>query len=275
MNTLFLRLRTFGVPVLVAALLFVAGCSTTGVNRGDLNLVSMQEEWQLGQQLEAQLAKQLKLVNDPVALNYVTQVGKRIIRQTEMANVPWEFHIVADPTVNAFNIPGGHIYVHTGLLAKAENASELAGVMAHEIAHGVSRHATERISKTYGLSFGAGTLLGRNPGAISQIATQLAAGGAIAKVSRSDEREADRLGVRYMHGAGYNPNGMATMFQKLLAERKARPGRVAQFFSTHPLTEDRITNVRQEASNLPRRSSLITNEAGFTKARQSVSRYNR
>ncbi len=275
MTTSILRYRGAAVGTVVLSMMLLAGCATTGVNSGDVNLVSLEEEWQLGRQLESQLSSQVKLVNDAAMVNYVNQIGQRIVRQTELANVPWEFHVVNDPSINAFNVPGGHVYVNTGLIAQAANASELAGVMAHEIAHGVSRHGTERISKTYGLNLGAGLLLGQNPSALQQIAAQLIGTGAVAKFSRSDEREADRLGVRYMYQAGYDPKGMSTMFQKLLSQRKSRPSSVAQFFSTHPLTENRIQDVEIAASALPRKPSLITNEAGFTRAKQSALKYTR
>ena len=266
--------RRFGVVALLIAGVTLYGCATTGVNQGDLNLVSEDEEWQMGQQIERELAGQLKLVNDPQALAYVTQIGQKIVRQTELAGKPWKFHIVADPAINAFNTPGGLVYVNTGLIMAADNAAELAGVMAHEISHGVSRHATERISKVYGLDVGAGLLLGQNPSLIKQIAAQIAAGGVVAKFSRSDEQEADRLGVRYMYDAGYDPEGMATMFEELLATRKSRPSSVAQFFSTHPLAEDRIRDVRAAARQLPRRSGLISQDTRLNGIRQRVSRYN-
>jgi predicted Zn-dependent protease len=256
--------------MLVPAALLILGCAASGVNRGDLNLLSYNEEWQMGQQLERELSQKLKLVNDATTTSYVSQIGQRIVRQTELAGSPWEFHVVADPAVNAFNIPGGHVYVNTGLILAADNTSELAGVMAHEIAHGVARHGTERISKTYGLNIGAGLLLGQNPSLIKQIAAQIAAGGLVARFSRTDEREADRLGVQYMYQAGYNPEGMATMFEELLSERRRRPSSVEQFFSTHPLAEDRIVSVRQQARSLPRKSGLVTSDAGLNRVQQRV-----
>jgi predicted Zn-dependent protease len=257
--------------VILPLLLMALGCATTGVNQGDVNLVSLDEEWQMGQQLERELATRLRLVNDPTTVSYVSQIGMKIVRQTELANAPWEFHVVADPEINAFNVPGGHVYVNTGLIQAAGNAAELAGVIAHEIGHGVSRHATERISKVSGINLGAGLLLGSNPSTVKQIAAQIVAGGAVAKFSRADEREADRLGVQYMYDAGYDPRGMAGMFEKLLATRKRRPSSVEQFFATHPLAEDRIQSVRQHAASLPRKS-LIANDGRLSAIQQRVSR---
>jgi predicted Zn-dependent protease len=259
---------------LIPLLLFVSvGCAATGLNQGQFNLISTDDEWKMGQQLETELAKQLRLVNDPSTVAYVNRIGQRIVAQSEMSGRPWEFHVVADPEINAFNIPGGHVYVNTGLILAAKNTSELAGVMAHEIGHGTARHATERLTAAHGINTLGGILLGRNPSTTKQIAAQIAATGVLAKYSRSAEREADQLGVRYMYGAGYNPSGMGTMFETLLATRKRRPSSVEQFFSTHPLAEDRITAVRQQVAALPPKSGLIASDGNLATIQQRVRRY--
>ncbi len=254
----------------IPLLMLLTGCATSGVNQGDVNLVSLEEEWQLGAQLERDIAAQLPLVRDQAALAYINEMGRRIVSQTEMANLPWKFHLVADPSINAFNIPGGHVYVHTGLIEEARNASELAGVMAHEISHGVARHGTERLSKAHGLNIIAGILLGENPAVYQQILAQIVGTGAIAKFSRDDEREADDLGVRYMYQARYDPQGMVSMFETLLNQRQRRPSSVEQFFSTHPLSEERIRNVQSEINRLPSAQGLVTNENGFRTMQQRV-----
>jgi len=252
----------------------LASCATSGINQGQFNLISRDEEWQAGQQLERELATKLKLVNDPTAVAYVTQIGRRIVAQTELADAPWTFHIVADPQINAFNIPGGHVYVNTGLIMKAGDAAELAGVMAHEIGHGVARHSTEQMSKMYGVDLGAGLLLGQHAPAMEQLAAQIAETGLAARFSRADEREADQLGVQYMYRAGYDPKGMGRMFQKLLNERKRRPGSVEQFFATHPLEEDRIAQVSRQIHNLPPRSTMLANDGRLSTIQQRMRRYN-
>lgn len=254
-------------PVLILGL--AAACATSGVNQGDLNLVSLEEEWELGRKLEGDLARQLDLVRDSAALDYLNDVGQRLVRQTEMGNLPWRFHLVRDKTVNAFNIPGGHVYVHTGLVASATNVSEFAGVLGHEISHGVSRHATEQLSKSYGLNILASLALGENPSAYKQILAQVAGGGALASFSRDAEREADHLGLRTMSSAGYNPQGMVTMFEKLLAQRRGSPGAVQKFFATHPLTENRIKELRTEIAQMP--AGGMTQEARYESFRRRVS----
>lgn len=274
MHTRILGYRCLLLAAVIGTSSVLSGCATTGVNRGDVNLISLQEEWQLGQQMEAQVAQQVRLVNDAQALSYLNQMGRALVAQTELRSLPWDFHIVQDPGINAFSIPGGHVYVNSGLIAATENASELAGVMAHEISHGVARHATEQITKQYGLSVGAGLLLGQNPNVLEQIVSQIVAGGAMAKFSRNDEREADRLGVQYMAGAGYDPHGMADMFRILLSKEQSQPGAVGKFFSTHPLTQERIQNVTQVVNTMNTRG-LRTNDSGFASFRSRVAQYNR
>ena len=244
-----------------------AGCGSGG--GGDFNLISIEEEWQLGRQLSQEVAKQVRFNNDPAVNAYVRSMGQRIVSTTNMANLPWEFHVVDDPSINAFAIPGGHIYVHTGLIQNADNASELAGVMAHEISHVLARHSTEQISRQYGLSILAGLVLGQNPGQLAQIAAQIAGSGALARFSREAEREADELGIQAMYAAGYDPLGMATMFEELLENRDSQPGRVAQFFSTHPLTEERIRDSRNRAAQL-RGRNVVTDEPEFQNIKRRV-----
>lgn len=242
------------------------GCGSGGAG-GDFNLISLEEEWQLGQQLSQEIARQVRINNDPTLNAYVRQMGQRIVSKTNMANLPWNFYVVDDPSINAFAVPGGHVYVHTGLIANSDNASELAGVMAHEISHVLARHSTEQISRQYGLQMLASVVLGQNPGQLAQIAASIVGGGALARFSREAEREADELGIQAMHAAGYDPRGMASMFEELLEHRQGSPGRVEQFFSTHPLTEERIEAARRRAQQLGTAGTTV-DEPGFQDARR-------
>lgn len=253
------------VTFALAASLSVAGCVP------GFNLVSEDEEWQMGRELERDINQQVALVDDAALQEYVRNMGQRIVAQTPMANRSWRFYVIRDQQVNAFNAPGGLVYINSGLIARAGNASELAGVLAHEISHGVARHGTQRLSQVYGLNVAAAIVLGGDPGLVQQIAAQLVAGGAVAAFSRDMEREADRLGVRYMAAAGYNPEGMATMFERLIEEQQRQPSAVEQFFSTHPLTTERIRDVRAQARNVPQRN-LITNDGQFASMRQRAAR---
>ena len=252
-----------------AVVLVTLSLTACGGSGGDFNLISIEEEWQLGAQLSRDIERQVRLNTDPTVNSYVESLGRRIVAQTPMANLPWQFHVVEDPSINAFAIPGGHVYVHTGLIANADNASELAGVMAHEISHVVARHSTEQISRQYGLSILAGIALGQNPNELAKLATAIVAQGALARYSRSAEQEADRLGVGFMARAGYNPRGMVTMFQELLEHQQRQPGAVEKFFSTHPLTQDRIRDVEAEIQRAGNPSG-ITDEPQFQSARARV-----
>ncbi len=258
-------------PAALLALAVLGACATTGVNRGDVNLVSLDDEWQLGRQLEGDLAGKLDLVGDRATLALVERVGRRIVAQTPLAGRPWEFHVVSDPQVNAFNIPGGQVYVNTGLIAAAGDVSQLAGVMAHEIGHGVARHGTEQLTAAYGLQLVTGALLGQNPPAYQRLLAQVAGAGAFAKYSRDAEREADVLGVRYMAAAGYDPDGMARMFETLLDRRQRRPGSVERFFSSHPLTESRIAAVEREAAKVDR-PGLTRTDPAFQQVHRRLAR---
>ena len=184
------------------------------------------------------------------AADYLERVGRAIVGQTELGDREWTFHLVDDPAVNAFNIPGGHVYVNTGLVEAAPDAAAFAGVLAHEIAHGVARHGTEQLTKVYGINILGGVLLGQNPAVYEQILAQVLAGGAIARFSRADENEADELGVRYSYEAGYDPMGLPRMLEVIAREAQRDPGKIEQFFATHPMTEDRIEATRQMASCL-------------------------
>lgn len=248
--------RSKSVLAVVLATMMTVGCGSGG--GGDFNLISLEEEWQLGAQLSQEIARQVRFNNDPQVNAYVRNLGQRIVAQTPAPfnQLPWQFHVVQDDSINAFAIPGGHIYVHTGLIKNSDNASELAGVIAHEISHVTARHSTEQISRQYGLQILAGLVLGQNPGQMAQIAAQIVAGGALARFSRQAEEEADERGIQAMAAAGYNPIGMATMFEELLEHRQGQPGRVEQFFSTHPLTEERARVARTRAGQLGNRGAL-------------------
>ena len=260
---LLMRHANFALPFL---LVFSLSCGGSG---GDFNLISIEEEWQLGQQVSQDIARQVQFNNDPVVNNYIRDMGQKIVANTNMANLPWNFYVIQNPEINAFAVPGGHVYIHTGLINAAGNASEVAGVMAHEIAHVLARHSTQQISRQYGLSVLAGAVLGQNPGVLQQLAAQIVAGGTLARFSREAEEEADALGVQAMNQAGYNPRGMVTMFQKLLANRQSSPGAVERFFSTHPLTQDRIRDTERRIQGLPSRST-ITDEPAFQQVKARV-----
>ena len=260
--------------LLPALFLNACVCSTSGVNRGDVNLVSLDREWEMGRMLAQRLESEVRLADDPELQRLVEQIGQRLVAQTELAGREWQFHVVADSTVNAFALPGGHIYVNTGLVAAADSASELAGVLAHEVGHGIARHGTEQLTQAYGINAIANLVMGEDVGWVEQIVARVVGEGTLAKFSRDDEREADQLGLQYMSQAGYPPRAAAAIFETLLQQRQRRPNALEQFFASHPLTEERIQNVRDQAQQLPDRPRHTPNAALFAQAQQRAEAIN-
>lgn len=249
---------TLRTLVLGALALTLASCATLG----GANYYSVDEEWQAGQQLEAQLARELPLTNDPTLTNYVNRIGQAMARQTSLGNRPWRFYVVRDDAVNAFNVPGGLVYVNTGLIEQVGSAGELAGAIAHEVAHGAARHGTQRLSAAQEANVLAGAIgVG---GGVEGIAAQIAAQGAFASFSRRDEREADQLGVQLMAQSGWDPDGLADLLQRLASME--RGGGVA-FFRTHPLSSERTETVRQMARRYDGRG-LRMNDSQFASVRR-------
>ncbi|HKV10668.1 MAG TPA: M48 family metallopeptidase [Thermoanaerobaculia bacterium] len=253
-------LKVASSSALLAVLLLFASVSAS---EAGVNLVSLDQEWAMREQLHAEVASQHRVYEDP----YLTEIGRRIVAQTGLGNRPWNFFVVQDSSVNAFNLPGGLVYVNTGLLAEADTLDQLVGVMSHEIAHGAKRHGTQLMTRAYGYNLLAGLLLGRDAGRGQQIAAQLVGTGILTNYSRSAENEADRAGVGYMYRAGYDPAGMAEFFRTMDSLRSRRASKVEQFFSSHPLTDDRIRNVEAEISRLPGRRNLTNDTREYQRMR--------
>ena len=237
------------------------GCGSGGLGGG--GSVSLDEEWQLGQQMAAQVASQMRVTQDP----YITQVGERLHAATPLADRPFHFYVVDDPSVNAFAIPGGHVYVNRGLLAQADKVDMLAGVMAHEISHVTARHVIKQAEQQQAIGTIGSILLGQNPNALAVLVANIAAGGAMARFSRADEKQADDLGLELMIKAGYNPQGMLEMFQKLLAMDQGGSSAVSRFFQDHPGTTDRIRDIQGRIGN---RSGGTTDDPAYQTARRRL-----
>ena len=254
----------------LAALAVVPGCTCSGVNRGDVNLVSLDDEWALGQELAAEVDAQTTPWPDDAVQRYADALGAALAAETELADRSWTFTVLADPAVNAFALPGGHVYLHGGLVAAAETEAELASVVGHEVAHVVARHGTERMVKAQGLALVAELALGENPGIVRQIVTGLMGQGALARFSRADEREADALGLAYMADAGYDPSGMARMFETLTALRAREPVLFERWFQTHPLGEERVAAAREAAAAVEPDQAPATPPGAFETVRDRV-----
>ena len=229
------------------------------------NLITAEKEIELGRQVAAEFEQTAVLVTDPVTTEYVDRITQNIVRHSD-AKIPFHVKVVDTDEVNAFAFPGGFFYVNKGLILEADNESELAGVIAHEISHIIARHATTRMSKGQYLEIAAipAMIFG---GYWTQVALQNGLGLAInlelLGVTRDSEREADQLGIQYAWNTGYDPNGFVTFFEKLQAEEKNKPSRLAGWFRTHPSTEDRIVASMDEQRYLPEKDAYIVNTSEF------------
>src|ERR1051325_1720224 len=262
-----MKSRSLMVSLVLLLALGTVGCGSGGIGSG--SSVSLEQEWQIGEQMAAQVAQQVQLNNDPQLNAYVRSVGERIHAQTPMAQLPFHFYVVNDPAVNAFSLPGGHVYVNSGLIQQADTVDMLAGVMAHEISHNVARHVVKKIEQEQTIGVIGSILLGQNPGQLQTILANIIAGGALARFSRADEKEADDLGLGYMTKAGYNPEGMLKMFQKLLSLEKGSPSAVEKFFLDHPLTQDRINDISNRIKKMGNTGG-ITDDPAYQAVRRRL-----
>ena len=229
------------------------------------NLFSKQQDVQLGEESAAQVRKQMTVINDPALTEYVNHVGKRLVASQEAteSGFPFSFEVVADPSINAFALPGGHMFINTGLLRAVDNEAQLAGVMGHEMSHVILRHGTNQASKANLIELpaalaaqmaGKGSMMGQ----LAQLGIGLGASSVLLKFSRSAEGQADLMGSHLMAEAGYDPMEMAHFFNKLSsgpgAPGKGMMGKAAQFMSDHPNPDNRERAIEQEARLLPQQS---------------------
>jgi predicted Zn-dependent protease len=242
--------------VLVAVLMSLTGCATTGINRGDFNLISSPQEVQMGDSLSLEVESKYPLLKNAKVGAYVNEVGQRIVSICDRRDITYYFNVIADKKqVNAFALPGGHVYVYEGLLLEASNEAELAAVLAHEVGHVVARHATEQLTKQYGYSLLVSLILGNQPGRWSDLAANLFGTAGLLKFSRDDEYEADKLAVSYTNLAGYRPGAVSDFLGKLEAMEGREPGKLETLLMTHPPTSERVNRVKAEIAAL---SSLST-----------------
>jgi predicted Zn-dependent protease len=206
-----------------------------------INLYSLDKEMALGKQLAQQVERESKLIDDPVITEYVNRVGQNLVRNSD-AKVPFTIKVVDNEEVNAFALPGGFFFVNSGLITKAESEAELAGVMAHEIAHVAARHGTREASRAQIANYATIPLIfmGGWAGYGIRQATSLAIPMTFLKFSRGFESEADLLGLEYMYKAGYDPTAFVDFFEKIQTLEKKKPGTVSKIFSTHPPTDSRV-----------------------------------
>jgi predicted Zn-dependent protease len=255
------------ISLTIGAIALLAGCG-----------VSTQQEVQMGQQEAQQVNAQLPMVQDAVINSYVNSLGNRIAKLTSRGDLQWQFQVVNSDVVNAFALPGGFVYVNRGVLERASNTSEVAGVLGHEIEHVVRRHSVKQMEQAQGANVGVGilcALTGVCQSGVAQAAIQVGGTAVFAKFSRTDEVQEDEGGFNNVMRAGISPRGMYTFFQKLLAEeQQSGGGNAAAWFSDHPGTQDRIADIQRMLNQVPasQLNALQTNDSGFATMKARLAR---
>jgi len=211
-----------------------------------INFYSLDKEIALGKQLAQEVERQAKIIDDPIVAEYVNRLGQNLVRNSD-AKVPFTIKVIQSEEVNAFALPGGFFFVNSGLILKADNEAELAGVMAHEIAHVAARHGTRQATKGQLINYGSIPLifLGGWTGYAIRQGLGVAIPMGFLSFSRGMESEADLYGLEYMYKAGYDPSSFVDFFEKIQTLEKKKPGTMSKVFSTHPPTDDRIKKAQE------------------------------
>jgi len=232
-----------------------------------INFYSLEKEIALGKQLATEVERQAKIVDDPIIAEYVNRVGQNIVRNSD-AKVPFTIKVLDTEEVNAFALPGGFFFVNSGLILKADTEAELAGVMAHEIAHVACRHATRQQTKGDLMEIGAiaGSMLTgwTWTGYAIRQGMSLAIPLTMLQFTRAEERQADHFGLQYLYKSGYDPRSFVDFFEKIETMEKRKPGSIAKVFMTHPMNDDRIKAAQQEIqTELKPKDEYVVNTSEF------------
>jgi len=241
------------------------GNRNVGCGRGVGNWYSVEKQVAMGRTFAQQVESQVKLVNDPVVTEYVNRIGQNLVRNSD-AQVPFTIKVIDSDVVNAMALPGGFFYVNSGLLLAADEEAEVAGVMAHEIAHVAACHAAREISRANLMQMASIPLIfiGGGIGYAGYEAAGIGGMLGILKFSRGFEAEADYLGIEYMYRAGYDPSAFVSFFEKVQAMEKKKPGTLAKAFDTHPQSADRIQKSQDEIRKiLPAKQQYVVTTSEF------------
>ncbi|MFN6201236.1 MAG: M48 family metallopeptidase [Acidobacteriota bacterium] len=241
------------------------------INKMQINFYNFDKEVAIGRQFAREVDQSAKLVEDPVIVEYINKVGQNIVLHSD-AKVPFTIKVIDADEINAFALPGGFFYVNKGLILAAENESELAGPMAHEIAHVAARHGVEQASKGQIVNWGTLPLifLGGWGGFAIRQAAGLAIPVGFLSFKRNAECEADTLAVQYLWASGYDPHSMSSFFEKLQSQEKKKPGTMSKIFSTHPMVGDRIDRVNSLIARFPDRSEYTINTSEFVQVKNRL-----
>ena len=241
-----------------------------------VNFYSIEQEMALGKQMADETERQAEILTDPVINEYVNRLGQNLVRNSD-AKVPFHIKVINCNEVNAFALPGGFLYVNTGLILKTEGEAELAGVMAHEIAHVAARHGTKQATRGTIMNYATIPLifLGGGIGVAVREAATLAVPLGFLQFSRSMEREADRLGLQYMYRTGYDPNAFLDFFERIEALEKKKPGTISKLFSSHPTNGARLLGAQREIQiSLKSQAEYVVDTSEFHEIRQHLQNAN-
>lgn len=241
------------------------GNRKVGTSKGLGNWYSLEKEIRMGKEYAQQVEASVKLVQDPVVNEYVNRLGQNLVRNSD-ARVPFTIKVIDSDEINAFALPGGFFYVNSGLILAADEEAELAGVMAHEIAHVAARHATRQMTRSQWANIGTIPLIfvGGGIGYAVRSAASIGLPMTFMTFSRGFEAEADYLGLQYMYKAGYDPQAFISFFEKIQAKEKKKPGTLAKAFASHPQTPDRIEHSQDEIAHvLPARDQYVVSTSEF------------
>ena len=244
---------------------------TRDVGQG-LDFYSLNREIAMGQALAREVENQVRLVKDPVITEYINRLGQRLVRNSD-AKVPFTIKVIDSDEINAFALPGGFFYVNTGMIMAADDEAELAGVMAHEIAHVAARHATKNESRGDLMDLMSMPLIffGGPVAMVLQQAMNLAIPMSYFKFTRDAEREADLLGLEYQYASGYDPEEFVRLFERLKATEKKKQSPFDKAFATHPMNSERIRRAQEEIANyLPSRDDYVVDTSEFQEVRRQV-----
>ena len=234
--------------------LVAAAVAPTTVS-AQISLVSVAQEIEIGKAADAQVRKDMPVLRDAEVAAYVQGIGRRLVAKASGPKYPYAFAVVNNREVNAFALPGGPIWMMRGVFQTATKESQVAGVLAHEVAHVAQRHAASKLTQATLANWGLdllGAVLGNTAGAgAAQMAAGLLTSGVFLKFSRDDEREADRVGLEMMRRAGWDPRGMVELFALLQREQQRNPGSVEAFFSSHPSPADRMAELQGRIGRTP------------------------
>ncbi len=257
-------------------LIFSAGVWAQTELKPGINFFTVQQDIELGKEASRDAEKQLELIQDPNALRYLNDLGKRIAQNSRNPELPYEFKLVNSKEINAFAFPGGFIYVNRGVIESADSESEVAGVLGHEITHAALRHGTNQMSKqllvTAPLSILGGVFgEGGWKEQLAALGISFGLNGLMMKYSRGAESQADLGGVQALHASKYDPNGMATFFKKLEGLRKTQPGMLEAFFASHPAPADREQAVETEINHLSSLENPKRDSEEFHRVKSTIS----